>query len=195
MKAYLLNFYHGMRLALFQRVRAEDFRLDWAAFWIAVLFMVGVQLAASFIAAEPPRYFNTDAFQGMAFTITGYLLCGFAAVLLLRRPDLQLKLPTLVLYAGMLPMVIDAALYDAARMPWWAKVEDLWAFFGFIMGWLFLAYFRALDLCVRIQAAFRQIVLAALPVAVMTPAGLINLCSMQALKQKTGAYFQLLRML
>lgn len=167
MNAYLANFWHGVRIALFRRVDAGQLRTDWAAFWIGIAVLALIQMGASFVAADPPVYFNLDAFQYLSLIAMGYLACGFAGALLLRRQDIQQRLPVLVIYAGFLPLLVNAVFYDALRMPWWAKEEDLWAFYGLIMTWLFLAYYRALDLCVPAQAVLRQYVLAGLAVAVI----------------------------
>jgi len=167
MSPYLANFWQGIRIALFRRVRVAEFRADWTAFWIGLSVMLVIDMAASFAAAEPPVYFNVDAFQYLGLTCMGYLLCGFAGALLLKRSDLQQQVPVLVLYAGLLPLLVYAVFYEALRMPWWAETEDLWAFYGVFLAWLFLAGFRALDLCVPDYAVVRQYVLAALAVGVI----------------------------
>lgn len=167
MNPYLANFWHGVRIATFRRVDPADMRTDWAAFWIGLAFVALVEMVASYFAAEPPVYFNLDALQYLSLGAMGYLACGFAGALMLHQQDIQRRLPVLVIYAGMLPLLVNAVLYEAMRMPWWAQEEDLWAFYGFILTWLFLAYCRALDLCVPAQAVLKQYVLAGLAVGVM----------------------------
>lgn len=167
MNPYLANFWQGARIATFRRVRAEEFRADWPAFWIGIAVLGVIKLVTGYFAAEPPVYFNIDGLQYFSMTALGYLACGFAGVLLLRDQSLQSRVPVLVLYAGLLPILVNAVFYNALRMPWWAESEDLWAFYGVFLTWLFLAFYRSLDLCVPAAAVLRQYVLAGLMVGII----------------------------
>lgn len=159
------NLKAGLRLAVLETCKSEDFTPSWHSVVFVLLLSVMAAVVLEALATAPPRIFYLGAVKSDAVYFTLLFLGAYAAALLLTEEPKTLLLATMLYNALFFPLLLFSGL-EAMQIDFLAKkniARDLQILYWV---WAFLITFRAVTLVFE-PYPLRQILASLAVVAVL----------------------------